>query len=363
MKEKLDALRGLPGKLKEKLKPVTKKLISYVKPEDEPVLRGEDDFDFVPGQHRADDPFEASLDTMLPEDIDVKNKGPKTKKTPAEIVRTVILVFLICVVIGCAAFLIYDIVGQKSGDDFYDKLAEDWENILVDGDDGGGVKRLQGMTPANVVLCMKDRISAGDTPEITVHDARIDEMRAKLTSLSVNFPDLYGWIYIENTAINYPLVKGYDNDYYLDHAPDRSSLVNGSVFVDYRNNATILRNFNTVMYGHNLVGGGMFHDVEKFYKDEEFFKNTLIYIYTLDGAYVYKPFAVYDTNYEYQYFRTEFMSTDDFIAFANEMHANSKWHSDVTFGAADRMITMSTCTNGASWGRYSLQAKLVQIIG
>ena len=105
----------------------------------------------------------------------------------------------------------------------------------------------------------------------------------------------------------------------------------------------------------------MFHDMTKFL-NEDFFRSAKIYIYTMEGVYIYQPVSVYQTTAEYQYFRTEFGSEASFLEFANEVVSNSKFASDAVLSAGDTMITLSTCTNGAANGRYALHAKLVETI-
>lgn len=326
----------------------------------------DDELILSPEENGTDDVLTASLHNLLPEDIDLK-KAPKNKKKKSggAVIRRILLVICATVFIACAAYLVWNLTDKARGNAMYADVADQMGDIFAEDEgDGGAVARLSSLRAAQSVLCLKDRLNAGDNYANAVYDSdsRIDEMRAKLTSLAEEFPDLYGWISIGGTAINYPVVQGADNEYYLNASPYKKPLVNGSIFVDYRNYKEIIRNFNTVLYGHNLTGGGMFHDVQTICGDEELFKNSLIYVYTMDGAYVYEPFAVYEAKASYQYFRTEFATTDEFVNFANEMKSNSVWHKDVEFTATDRIITLSTCTNRNVDGRYALQAKLVQVL-
>ena len=118
-----------------------------------------------------------------------------------------------------------------------------------------------------------------------------------------------------------------------------------------------------VMYGHNVTSGAMFHDVyREFFKKEEAFLEKEIYIYTMDGIFVFKPFSIYETKSTDFYFRTSFPSEASFLAFADEMKAKSKYSSDVEVKSGDMIITLSTCTNGAQDGRYALHAVLCEVI-
>lgn len=194
------------------------------------------------------------------------------------------------------------------------------------------------------------------------YDQQLEQMRASLTALREVNSDVYGWIYVEGTNINYPLVRGTDNIYYLDHSYNHNYLPIGSIFVDCTTKDIITDNYNTVIYGHNVAAGSMmFHDVVKLL-NEDLFYSAKIYIYTMEGVYIYQPFSIYQTTSDYQYFRTGFTSEESFLEFANEMISNSKFPTDTTFSSGDTMITLSTCTNGAANGRYALHAKLVEVV-
>ena len=95
--------------------------------------------------------------------------------------------------------------------------------------------------------------------------------------------NIVGYIKIDNTSINYPILKGKDNIEYLSKNYKDEYSFSGSIFLDYRNN-----NFNdsySIVYGHNLYRGGMFSDIRK-YKDESFFNKHMIgKLYTKDIIY------------------------------------------------------------------------------
>lgn len=136
----------------------------------------------------------------------------------------------------------------------------------------------------------------------------------------------------------------------------------GSIFVDYRCSDTIMKNHNTVIYGHNMINGLMFNNVTK-YLDEKFFnENPYIEISTPDGIYKYEVFSIYQTDMYYSYIKTDFTSHRQFVEFAYEMKANSLYErKGMEFSETDRIVTLSTCTNGYYTNRYCLQAKLIDV--
>jgi sortase B len=187
----------------------------------------------------------------------------------------------------------------------------------------------------------------------------LQEAEAEVIRRNIN-PDIYGWIKIPGTKINYPIAQTDDNTYYLDHAYTGDNLVNGSIFADYRADASPMMNYNTVLYGHNIKDGSMFNNVSKFF-EEETFNNTLIYLYTFSGIYVYKPFSVHETEYDSGFIAMG-MSSEKFVEFATQMRNESTVPSSKEFTYRDRMITLSTCTNGVNTRRFALHGYLVQKI-
>jgi len=78
--------------------------------------------------------------------------------------------------------------------------------------------------------------------------------------------DVVGWIMIEGTNINYPILQSYDNNYYLRRDINRHISKSGSIYMDYRNDG--FSDKNTVLYGHNMKNGTMFAELEKIYSGE-----------------------------------------------------------------------------------------------
>ena len=74
-----------------------------------------------------------------------------------------------------------------------------------------------------------------------------------------------GWITIDGTAIDYPVVQGDDNSYYLTHDFNNSSSIQGSIFMDYRNQPDF-SDWNNIVYGHNMDNGSMFGALVKYRK-------------------------------------------------------------------------------------------------
>lgn len=347
-------------------------------PEETEAFEGELSIGELPEHGFENGTFLNSLDDLSENDIELNTAAKEAAKlSVTELMRRIIYYGCFAVFVVSCLLLVQNLIAKQKGAEIYDRLEAEFFSTgfsmdLLDAfrPDEGVVKYLAAGTESptlNDMTSIRNGMAAQNPEKVTTvteeeeHNEELEKMRAGLMSLAQINPDVYGWITVEGTNINYPLVQGEDNDYYLNHAYTGEFLPIGSIFVDFRCEDSITRNFNTVIYGHNITTGAMFHDVTKFFRDD-YFEDTYIYIYTLDGIYVYEPFSIYKTREDYNYFRTGFTSVEDFVGFAEELCDNSDKKKEVTFGRNDRIITLSTCTNIVQTERYALHAKLVKTI-
>lgn len=110
----------------------------------------------------------------------------------------------------------------------------------------------------------------------------------KLTQIN---SDVIGWISIENTGINYPILQANDNEYYLKKDLYKKNNSCGSIYLDCNTNKDFSEQ-NTVVYGHHLTRGGMFTELDKIYNGE-LGNEVYIQIYTLENSYKYQVIASY----------------------------------------------------------------------
>ena len=353
-----------------KLNPFKHKKTDAADNRDEFVLdNSESDNDFRSGE------FINSLNDLTEGDITpCVQPAHKNNSSAFETIRKIMFVFFSGVFIVSCVMLVQNLIDKQKGEDIYKQLEEEFfsDGFTFDAsaafrNEDGEVAYLAEDTENTSLTSMSEAIESLSNTDDTIqteqkeYNEELEMVRAKLSSLAQKNPDLYGWITVDGTNINYPIVQGDDNSYYLNHAYTGDYLPIGAIFVDYRNNTSITKNYNTVIYGHNITSGTMFHDIEKFYNDE-YFNDKYIVIYTMDGIYYYEPFSIYKARYDYQYFRTAFTSADDFIAFADEMRDNSQKEKDIEFTKNDRILTLSTCTNVINSERYALHARLVKTI-
>ncbi len=308
--------------------------------------------------------FVDSVYGITPDEIGgTVDKKKRQKDIIGYILDKLMLFLAVGVFIYCAVNLVIIFTEQTAGDRYYDDMMAEFSLSLGDTSSSAGASVMAAMKPSEAFVAGVSQPDHGIVIENTVYNEEVELMKAKLSALKNTYPDIYGQIIINDTVINYPVVKGEDNDYYLNHAFTGEPLSIGSVFADYRLNDYILDNYNTVFYAHNSSTGKMFADVMKYAYDEEFFNTHNIYVYTPTGLYVFEPFnlSVFQSNYPY--FKTRFSSGAEFVKFANEMQSHSQYKKRAEFDEDDRIITLSTCTKlGIKSLRYCLQAKLIEVI-
>ncbi len=172
----------------------------------------------------------------------------------------------------------------------------------------------------------------------------------ELASLLTVNEDVVGELIVNNTNINYPVVQGSDNDYYLDHNINKEKNANGWIFLDYRNDAMNL-NKNNIIYGHNMYYSGiMFGTLYKtanssWYTNPE---NQIITYNTLYEDMQFQIFSIYrvpDTN---DYLKVFFDDDNDFLDFIDMITKRSIYNFNVPVNADDKIITLSTCSNNGT---------------
>ncbi|MBQ9911163.1 MAG: class B sortase [Lachnospiraceae bacterium] len=179
-----------------------------------------------------------------------------------------------------------------------------------------------------------------------------------MASLIAINPDVCGWIQIEGTHIDYPLVQGQDNEKYLRAAVTGEPNNAGSIFVDYR----IKNPFddrNTIMHGHNQRNSQMFHDLI-LYEQADFYKtHPYVKIYKPTGeVLIYRVFSGYYMTNTYTY-KYNFANDESFQKYLDYAVGESIRDMDVRPDGTQRIITMSTCTNEADERRFVVHAFLV----
>ena len=175
--------------------------------------------------------------------------------------------------------------------------------------------------------------------------------------------DFVGWLCIEGTNINYPVMQTVEEpNYYLKRGFDRAYSDYGVPYV--QENCALGISDNIVIYGHNMSNGSMFADLCK-YEDESFFRDhPIIRFDTLSGYGEYEIVTVFKTvvysreGFKYYHF-VNAESAADFDAFLAQCRELELYDTGVSAEYGDQLITLSTCEYSRKNGRMVIVAKLI----
>lgn len=172
-------------------------------------------------------------------------------------------------------------------------------------------------------------------------------IRDKFKELLQTNEDIVSWLSIAGTPVDHPVVQSINNADYLVHDFYGNYNRAGTLFMDYRNNASDLDQ-NTIIYGHALKNGDMFGELKSFLEEDFAKKHATIQLETLYEDLEFEIFAAYETTTEFYYLENEFTSNQAYADFIKEIKKRSVIHPEVDFTTADYLLTLSTCNNTVS---------------
>lgn len=189
----------------------------------------------------------------------------------------------------------------------------------------------------------------------------MDMMSVDFNELKQKNSDTVGFIKVNGTNVNYPIVQSNDNSYYLKHAFDKSKNSAGWVFADYRNNMV---NFdkNTVIYGHSRSNQTVFGSLKKvtnksWYGNKD---NHIIKLSTPTENTLWQIISIYTIKPESYYITTKF-SNSQFQTFVKTIKERSQINFSGTINENDKILTLSTCEDVAGTTRLVIHAKLIKL--
>ena len=199
-----------------------------------------------------------------------------------------------------------------------------------------------------------------------------EETEAESLEIPIDFdqlqqenPDIYAWITVPGTDVDYPIVqKEGDNGYYLNHNINGDKDTAGAIYTEDYNHKDF-EDPNTVIYGHNMKNGTMFRTLHN-YEDRSFFdENREVLIYMPGEIRHYQIFAAYVYDNRHLLLNFDFDDPDVYQSYLNTVSSirdmNSFVDTSMEMTVEDKIITMSTCYKGMEDRRYLVQAVLVSI--
>lgn len=166
-------------------------------------------------------------------------------------------------------------------------------------------------------------------------------------------PDVFGWVQIKGTGIDYPLVQGTDNHHYVNTDAKGDFALSGSIFLDYRNQKDF-SDVSSIIYGHHMKSGKMFGDLEKFCGKSYFKKHKTGRIYYNERWHKMKVAAFLRVDAHDPVIYDPTVSEAEKEAYLAYIEKQAKYVRQVEFSNAGHIIVFSTCMSDGTDGRYVL---------
>lgn len=211
----------------------------------------------------------------------------------------------------------------------------------------------------------RETVPAGKTTKEKQKNSKKPEIMEKYRILHDKNKDIAGWLTIEGTGIDYPVMQCTDDEFYLHHDFYGKKSPHGCLFV--KKQADLTSGTNFIIYGHSMKDGSMFGDLD-LYETEEFYKqHSFITFDTLYKERTYKILSVFRTQVDsakndtfkyYQFYKAD--TKKQFDNFYQNIKNLSLYNTKVKAKFGDTFLTLSTCSYHTDNGRFVVVAKKVK---
>ena len=171
-------------------------------------------------------------------------------------------------------------------------------------------------------------------------------------------PDVIGWLYYEDTIIDYPVVQGENNEMYLSMLFDRTWGGCGTLFADCITEAPF-RQFNTIVYGHHMKDGTMFACLKELRDSEYCSKHPKLELSTPDGKFDLEIWAFLNEPADSNIYLTNIKYEEDKQAYLDLIESLASYTTNVEVSTGDRLVMLSTCAYEFEEARYIVVCKMV----
>lgn len=312
----------------------------------------------------AGNAFADSVSSFSSADITVTKKDKKPL-----IINLIIRSLLFAVCIGVFCFSCIMIISKAN-----EKAAvEELYDAVRPSETGSAVEKSANLPEPSPMYTLSDMLSAGSSYNDYLEDVvspdtaarRLSYYRNYLTFLST-YKDAYAWIYVSYTEIDYPVMKGKTNNFYLTHNYKGESSSSGSIYAEDRMSNDYNANLNTCIYGHCMKNGTMFRTLKTFMESANRYtlaKDMVIEVYTKQGLYIYKPISGYRADGA-NFIKTAFPNTGTYLEWLDGITALDTLRLSRKYDENSRICTLVTCANVSSNDdeRYVLHGVLTSFI-
>ena len=268
-----------------------------------------------------------------------KKKGQKASPGRRK-AATGVLLICIAMAVGSGFMLAREIGQYKESADTYAGLSEYVTPAETDGENGNA-----------------------EAPEETGASS-VSLPTVDFESLLAQGPDVKAWLELPGTVIQYPVAQGEDNSYYLKHLYDGTANKVGCLFIDYENAEDFSDN-NTIIYGHNMRDGSMFSTLVEYKAQAYYDEHPEMYLVTPEGGYVVEVFSAFvaspeESGSETSPWALEWKDSGAYTTWLSAMQERSVIETGVSVTSSDKVLTLSTCTNGGA-DRFIVMGRLVDV--
>ena len=261
----------------------------------------------------------------------------KQRKKKHTKINVIAIVLVLCAAV-CGAFFGYRATKQKSVNVKYQELAENATDIQPE----------------------KEEEKEGILEELNIP---VPDKNINWDMVKAENPDIYAWIYIPNTNVDYPVLQHpTDDEYYLNHNIDGSEGYPGCIYSESVNKKDF-SDPNTVLYGHDMNDGSMFSTLHNFEDNQFFNENCYIYIYTPEKTFVYQIYSASEFGDQHIMYAYDFQTETGFNQFiadiGNSRDMASHKRDGIGMGYGRKLLTLSTCIATKPENRWLVTAVLM----
>lgn len=274
--------------------------------------------------------------------------------------RKILSAVLLVVFLASTGSLLWNFFSYADGGDVYSDAAE-----LARSDSGNTAETTQTKPTEPAAATQppeetKEPVLVWIPAPLSEEDPEMEALQeTDISALRQVNGDVIGWIQIPGTKVDYPMVQGEDNEYYLNHIWKGNKHYVGSVFLECMNTPDFT-DWHTIIYAHNMSDGSMFGSLHK-YKNESYWKkHPYVYIVTDTGVLRYEIFSTYTANVGSKTYGLSFRQTETRAEFLAMVLEKSQIDTGIVPELTDQIITLSTCSGGKDTRRV-VHARLPMI--
>lgn len=269
-----------------------------------------------------------------------------------------IKISLLFVILSVTLMMSVNLYRNYSDTKKYDNIENDLQKIKLDLDIPENNNHDKDITFIEPNDDDKERVTltTTTTTTTTIYDVKYEKVFEKLKEIN---NDTVGWLTVNNTKIDYPVVQSTDNDYYLYRDYYKNKNRHGWIYMDYRNNIEDLSD-NTIIFGHNLANQKMFGTL-RYVTNPSWYKkssNQIITFNTTKANMKWQIISIYKIPVTNDYLVANFASSEDKLNFLDMITQRSIYNFNATYDENTKIITLSTCSNGSK-DRLVVHAKLI----